>query len=210
MDTDQPSDMPPPPPLVPQKSGMSTTAIVIIAVVAVLIIGVAILAAIAFPATAMVMNQARVAQAEQDVRAVVSSIKSYEIHYGILPTAGSNDESDTPTDSKLIDILSGHDNEYNPKEMPFLEGKRAQPARAGKPARGGFVDEGDGSLSLVDPWGNFYVVRLDLDGDGQIKVPGRSKPVEASVACWSYGKPPNRKDHASAKQNDPSEFITSW
>ena len=51
--------------------------------------------------------------------------------------------------------------------------------------------------SVVDGWGNFFRVRLDMDGDGSIENPcldealeGRAK-LKARVIVWSPGKDGN-------------------
>ena len=170
---------------------------------------IAILAAIAFPATSLVMNQARKAQASQQVAGLVNAIKLFETQYSVLPI-GTNGEEEIPTDQEFIDILTGQDRDQNPKETVFLEGKEAKKASGNKPARSGFVNEGNGSQSLVDPWGNYYIVIMDADDNQEIDVPKTENPVRAKAVAWSYGKPSSKSDPKSAKQNEIKDWLTSW
>jgi len=171
---------------------------------------IAILAAIAFPATSLVMNQARKAQASQQVAGIVNAIKLYETQYSVMPIGDSGGEQDLPTDQNFIDILTGQDRDQNPKEIAFLEGKVAKKPAGKKPARSGFIDEGNGSQSLVDPWGNYYMVIMDADDDGEIRVPQQETPLRTKAVCWSYGKPENASDYKSAKKNEPKDWQASW
>ncbi|MFT5109444.1 MAG: prepilin-type N-terminal cleavage/methylation domain-containing protein [Verrucomicrobiales bacterium] len=171
---------------------------------------IAILAAIAFPATSLVMNQARKAQASQQVSGIVNAIKLFETQYSVLPISGSGGEEEIDTDQAFVDILTGVDTTGNPKGTPFLEGREAKKARGNKPARAGLVQEGNGSQSLVDPWGNYYVVKMDANDDNEIDVPERDNPVRAKAVAWCYGKPTTASDAKSAQQNPASKWLTSW
>ena len=171
---------------------------------------IAILAAIAFPATSLVMNQARKAQASAQVEGLVNAIKLYETTYAVLPLGSGGGEDTVPTDQDFIDILTGHDRDQNPKEISFLEGKEAKKAAGNKPARSGFVDEGNGSQALVDPWGNYYNVIMDANDDKEIDVPQHEQAVRAKAVAWSYGKPENSSDHKTARQNEKKKWLKSW
>ena len=171
---------------------------------------IAILAAIAFPATSMVMNQARKAQAESQVAGIVNAVKLYETQYSVLPLGNSPGEQEIPTDSEFVDILTGVDTDNNTKEISFLEGKQAKKASGSKPARSGFVNQGNGSSSLVDPWGNFYMVILDANYDDEIKVPGTETPIRTKVVAWSFGKPDDSSDYKSARKNTVKDWLASW
>ena len=61
----------------------------------IVIVIIAILASVAFPVTALVMEQARKAEAKNEVSNLVNAIKMYELEYGKLPfQAGEGGESD--------------------------------------------------------------------------------------------------------------------
>jgi len=172
---------------------------------------IAALALISFPAAALVMNQAKKTQAASQVANIENAIKLFEADYGVLPPVeGASDTEKIETDSDFIDILTGQDKDLNPKGITYLEGKEAKKAKGDRPARSGFINEGSGSQSVVDPWGNRYVVMLDIDGDGQLKVPGNSDTIRTAVGVWSYGKPDDDDSHESAKTKEPSKWIRSW
>lgn len=158
-----------------------------------------------------VLDAAARSSAMVQVQALVNAIKIYEIEYGVLPSSGAGaKEEPLPTGPGLIDILTGIDAERNPKQTIFIEGSPAKKAANGKPARSGFIDEGEGSKRLVDPWGNEYRVVLDVDYDKEIKIPGLDKPVRGTAVCWSYGKPGDPKDPKSALKNPPEKWVASW
>jgi hypothetical protein len=152
----------------------------------------------------------RKAQVSQQVAGIVNAIKLYESYYSIQPVGGESDHVNIPTDHVLIDILSGHNESENPSSITFNEGRSAKPAKGRRPAHSGFIDLGDGSQSLVGPWGNPYFVRLDGDDDGHIKDPSSDREIRSEVLCWSYGEADDRNDRASAVQTDPKDWITSW
>jgi hypothetical protein len=75
--------------------------------------------------------------------------------------------------------------------------KQAKPGpKSGGPkwVNGLIDDSGSHFLFVVDPWGNFYHVRLDADGDGSLENPnieerlaGRTR-LQKRVLVWSPGK----------------------
>ena len=165
---------------------------------------------IIFPARSLSPGSSRNLAAHQQVAGLVNAIRMFEISYSVLPDPGGNADLDIPTDPRLVDILTGSNTTQNPKAMTFLETKTAKPPSGNRPARGGLINHGKGSQSLVDPWGNLYMVRIDFDGDGSIEDPGGEGSISASVICWSFGKPSDRGRPASAMENDPEDWITSW
>ena len=86
---------------------------------------------VAFPVTALVMEQARKAEAKNEVTNLVNAIKMYELEYGKLPfQAGEGGESDLEMDTfqdNIISVLAGHNVDgLNPRLKPFYEGKTAK------------------------------------------------------------------------------------
>ncbi len=157
-----------------------------------------------------VWNSADRASAATRIQAVILAIKMYETDYGILPIGKAAGEKPISTGADFIDILSGVDADQNPKQTVYIEGRAAKKAAKGKPVRSGFIDEGNGSRRLVDPWGNEYAVMLDADDDKEIEVPGLDDPIRAFAVCWSYGKPKDPKAPKSAKKNPPKDWVASW
>ena len=130
----------------------------------IVIVIIAILASVAFPVTALVMEQARKAEAKNEVSNLVNAIKMYELEYGKLPfLAGEGGESDLEMDTfqdNIISVLAGYNVDgLNPREKPFYEGKTAKNPDSEKPAGGMFGS--DEQLQLADPWGNEYYITID-------------------------------------------------
>ena len=96
-----------------------------------MIVIIAILASVAFPVPALVMEQARKAEAKNEVTNLVNAIKMYELEYGKLPfQAGEGGESDLEMDTfqdNIISVLAGYNVDgLNPRLKPFYEGKTAK------------------------------------------------------------------------------------
>ena len=171
---------------------------------------IAILAAISIPTMGLVMNQFRKTQAATQIGNLVNAINLYESKYGTLPIGRSGGEEPLETNQDFMDILTGEDREQNPQETAFFEGKQAKKAKGKRPARAGMINEGGGSQSLVDPWGNYYIVMMDADGDKVINVPQEEEPVREDALAWSYGKPEDKSDHKSARKNELKDWVSSW
>jgi len=195
----------------PQKK-TSALKIVLMIVIPLFVLGVIGSIVAGFLVTPIVLEQGRQAEARLVSSGVVSAIRLFETDYGVLPPLRGHSDETIPTDSNLIDVLTGSDLDLNPKGTSYLAGRKAKSANDKLPVRSGFVQE-EGrkdSSSLVDPWGNFYMVIMDIDGDNEITVPGETTPLKLKAACWSYGKPPDKSDHKSALDNPPSEWVKSW
>ena len=94
----------------PSQSRSGFTLIELLIVIAI----IAALALISFPAAALVMNQARKAQASAQVENLVAAIKQFDVAYGVLPLPeGSSEDDELETDSDFIDILTGYDQDGN-------------------------------------------------------------------------------------------------
>ena len=79
----------------------------------------------------------------------------------------------------------------NHRGVVFYTDKAAKPMEDGR-FRRGVTLKPDGSGELWDPWGNFYRVRFDSNGDGEIEnpeAPGTFLPE--SILIWSAGKDGN-------------------
>jgi len=159
-----------------------------------------------------ILDRVILADGERATEKIVDGILRFEADYGVLPPVEGLSEVAIPTDQLLVDILTGSDQEKNPKDNIYLEGSDARRRDGELPFRNGFVDEDgkDTSHSFVDPWGNYYMVIVDADGDGKIKVPGETSPLNLKAVCWSYGEPTKNSDHRSALNNPPTDWIKSW
>ena len=132
---------------------------------------IAILASLAFPVTQAVLARAYKLRAQAVVRDIQVAISNYLTEYNRLPVQGQGGgETPQPTDqsSQLVSILMGESsgqNSLNPRGIVFLTVNTA------KNNRGGLIDNGGGSMSLVDNWGNPYYVVMDTNYDNKVANP---------------------------------------
>jgi len=174
-----------------------------------IVIGIiAILAAVAFPVTGMVLDKARKTEAKNEVMNLVNSVKQYEYEYSKFPIEGGNggDSYETQSDSQFMKILLGTDEKMNPRGSRYYEGKAAKEGVNG-------LDYGEGGddPSLVDPWGNMYYVQIDGNYDGDVIGPtdcGESREIRMSVIGWSKGKP--KGGQGSQEFDECKKWPKSW
>ncbi len=110
-------------------------------------------------------------------RAIVLSHREYQIY----PLLG-NERTIYRTDRVLMDPLLGE----NERGIVFFSGRTARLDDEGRPFRGVHVD-GEGHHQLLDPWGNLYRVKLDLDYDGFVQAPHGPADIAEPVLIWSSG-----------------------
>ena len=166
----------------------------------IVIVIIAILASVAFPVTALVMEQARRSEANNEVTQLKAAIGSYELEYSKLPFAsGTGGEGDLIMDTfqdNIISVLAGYNVDgLNPRKKAFYQGKRAKDAKRSKKPRGGVFGT-DEQLQLADPWGREYHIVIDSNYDNILEdLPGaEDEEVRASVAVWSRGKQKDGED----------------
>ena len=195
------------PPLNTNKSDRGFTLIELLVVITI----IAVLVGLLFPVGNAVMNNSRKTEASADEARIVNACMAYQTDYGKLPLNPGQVDSGTNTSDtcygdpgghayypgfELYDILRAipnpndtynNTNQLNPRQVVYFQGTNAK--NPSNP-REGFVlkDYNDGNYtikagSLVDPWGNEYVVWLDANGDGDL----------TTGASWFYndysGKP---------------------
>ena len=154
-------------------------------------------------------NQAKRAEAMNEVTQLKNAISVYELEYAKLPFQARNaGDADLRMDTfkgNLISVLSGYNIDgLNPRKQAFYQGKRARGRDSQKPTSGVFGT--DEKLKLADPWGNAYSIVFDSNYDLTLKgLPGtEGKEVRASVAVWSTGGADDQKKF------DPEKWIKSW
>jgi hypothetical protein len=119
--------------------------------------------------------------------AIESAVNYYLTEYGSMPYPGASDATIlTSTDTELLHVLLGLEDEMNKRSIKFLI------VREGKENRNGLIytDDSRSVVGLFDPWGSGYNVRLDLDSDQKIDARGETLN-NRRVAVWSNG--PDRK-----------------
>jgi len=171
---------------------------------------IAILASVAFPVTALVIRQARKAEARNEVVNIVRAVTAYNMEYSKLPLRSPGSDTETiETDQEFMAILLGSEDEaLNPRGKSFYTGKEAK-------ERAGGLDYGEGGNSggakprLVDPWGNTYFVAIDANYDHKLQGPPEcgSGDIHQDVICWSKGPP---KEGDDTLFEDCKKWPKSW
>ena len=112
-----------------------------------------------------------------DLGQLCKSIEAYRIEYGKFPDIGTEGSIETESSyTKLVLTLIGKDMSENPRGKVFLRIPRTHRRQQ--------LD-----TRLIDPWGNFYRVRLDSDGDGFVASPMSDGPqvIAQPVIGWTLG-----------------------
>lgn len=131
---------------------------------------IAVLAGIAYPVITGQIAKAKITEGKKVASDLVVSIEQFEAKYDYLPySSGSSPDGivrySTENDG-LLRTLMGLDDEINPNNTQFFEYKAAKNGVNGIVFTGG----GDTPQSLLDPWGNAYVVAIDYTGDREIDL----------------------------------------
>ena len=182
--------------------------LVVIAIIALLVTG-------AFGAYGFVIEKAKKADAQSTCMAVYNAIDQYHTEYDYLPTPtsatkGTDCQSDTTAQEGLIAILKAMDVTQNSKSIDFLgDIKDAKVEGSGSTRKrvNGMIRDAE-TAELVDPWGNYYDVHMDLDLNGKIANPNSEEmasgttELHKSAIVFSAGK-----DHDKAKWKDN---VGSW
>ena len=127
-----------------------------------------------------------------------NAIDQYLGDYDILPSPASaakgiDCESDTSAEEGLITILIGMDITQNFRVTDYLGGIKEAKDEKGKKLSGlvRFVSEDEKSAAVVDPWGNYFRVCIDLDMDKTMGNPmdadGTVPLLFETIIVWSSG-----------------------
>ena len=150
---------------------------------------IAILVGLLIPVVSSVMKSARKSEASADETRIVTAVMSYQTDYGKLPLNSDNTGYVTcygdPSDSarypsyELFDILRAIpepkyniNNQLNPRQVVYFQGNNV---RNPSDPRSGFLltpyNDGNYTIkagSLVDPWGDEYMIWLDGSATGTL------------------------------------------
>lgn len=136
-----------------------------------------IVAGILTPVVIQAMKRAELSTARQDMATIAAAIRAYQREYAVMPAGNSvgygdhlfvgkeGDPINNPIrHTRVMNILRAIDTTYNPRRVVFLE--LPDSAMTGTDRRGEQYTPADGYY--LDPWGNPYMIVMDLDGDNTI------------------------------------------
>ena len=161
----------------------------------VVIVIVAILMGVAFPVFQGVQNQAKKAQAKNDLLQIVTAANAFSTEYGRYPTSASDDSSAQygagfpKTNDIILNELRATATKLNTRLIVFISPPDVKdPA---KPQAG--ISRADNQF--YDPWGRPYAVALDANYDNQITPNpygdnngAGASPLRQGVIAWSVGR----------------------
>jgi len=197
---------------------------------------IGILMGLLFPAFSNMRKKARRTQAETTTKAISGAIKAYFGEYGRMPggkqvgfpdhvfldfSSGGDDGSPMSgalvKQSVVMNILRGIDIANNPNRVVYLD-VPPEDLTSTEPDLNGHVYLASEGFYL-DPWGNPYIIVMDLDFDGQLggfsddlgfptleshinglSPDGNGTFPGSTVAVISYGPDPG----------EVSSFIVTW
>lgn len=215
---------------------------------------IGILAAMLLPAMQAVVKKAKMAKAKTEAQAIATAVEAYDSAYGRFPVsaatqtaAGTNDYTyggsvlagaglpaiNTSGHTEVIAILMDNtdtsvtpvnaNHQKNPRQTIFLSAKMS----------GDTVSPGVGKdLIYRDPWGNPYIISMDLNFDEQTKdafysknnvsaggINGLVNPDGAATDNWLYHSkvmvwsagPDGKIDlNSNAKSGFNKDNVLSW
>jgi len=204
---------------------------------------IGILAGLLLPALGKVKEKAKINQAKTEIAGIVQAVKSYETDYSRLPAIANGSDvtfgfgaltGTYPTNHTVINILmnkdkgSNKDFVRNTKRVKYLDAKDV-----GDNTRPGVGPDG----VYRDPWGNPYVISLDLNFDektqdaiyrldavsfqsanlepvgfnGLVRAGGaNSYSFSGNVMVWSLGPDGKSSGSVNAKTGVNKDNILSW
>jgi prepilin-type N-terminal cleavage/methylation domain-containing protein len=168
-----------------------------------------ILMGLLFPAFRGAQDQAKRAQAKNDLTQIVTAVSAFYTEYGRMPIPSSEADGsagytygDTSQGAKhandwLFNVLrpmsglSGDQLNENPRLISFITPPIAKDSAN---PRNGLAQSGVKVGQWCDPWGTPYNIRLDSGYSNWVSTnpPYQNAPtwdgVNGSVTAWSYGK----------------------
>lgn len=200
----------------------------------VVIVIIAILAGLLLPAVIGGIKKAEITQAQTEIKLIEAAINAYRVDYGKYPNEGPGNDELYYGYRKLIDTLRGSNipgsvqdllgfgntwQNQNPRQRVYLQVSEKSIQTNAPGVQTQWISTKEGSLAveaqvgdLADPWGNRYVVSVDMTHDGQV---GQSNPnfadgetIRRGVAVWSWG-PTNQGSNCRPNKDDKTH-IRSW
>lgn len=164
---------------------------------------IAVLASVSFSPIISFINKGKLTEAASVANDFETAIEAFNQEYTYLPFVDSTPESDeegfesdNANGAAFIEVLMGTEEEVNDKQIEYFVPKVA------KNNASGILDDG----TVLNPWGDAYIIRLDYDGDGSIDTslidPFFSGFQNASSIISSAGP--------SGFYEEEEENATSW
>ena len=160
---------------------------------------IAVLASAGFGVGIMATNKAKKVTAEAAAQSIVSAVNSYYSENGSLPIpqgggaaveGGTKYETSSQDGLKILNILSGFEDEVNTRKVKYLTVKE------GKAKKNGIIYSASGKevTGLFDPWGNPYTIVMDTNYEERLKVkPGSNETVLNGRRCAVYSVGADKK-----------------
>jgi prepilin-type N-terminal cleavage/methylation domain-containing protein len=201
-----------------QERSKSPAAFTLIELLIVIII-IAILVAFLFPAFRGAQNQAKKAQAKNDLIQIVTAVNAFYTEYGKYPTSATTDTSATygpggsNTNDVLFNELRAKSPTLNTRQIVFIS-----PPDVKDPAnpRSG-IGTTTGAGQYYDPWGKPYAIAIDADYTNSVANPygpaatggAGSDPILQGVIAWSLGSDGKLGNNGDNKFTN-SDDVISW
>jgi type II secretory pathway pseudopilin PulG len=195
-------------PITDNREREAFTLIELLVVISIIII----LAGMLFPAYRGAQNQARKAQAKNDVTQIVTAVNAFYTEYGRYPLSPTADTTYGPggapvTNQTLFNSLRGLDPTDNPRQVVFISPPDAKSTT--NPKAG--IGSGGTLGQFFDPWGTNYVVRIDGTYDNQLLNPYTADTgagpgtLHLGVIAWSLGS-----DAVQGTDFSKADDVLSW
>lgn len=160
---------------------------------------IAILATLLMPMINGALKKADKGKAQHDISGLVAAIRQYYGDYGKWPCE-RNGLADSIYGGKgssfeqnfVIGVLRGTNRVYNPRGTAYLDVPKE--SMSGRDSSGQSYTASEGYF--LDPWGNPYMIAMDTDNNGEVRMQGLSSPPAPSsdiryagrtIAVVSYG-----------------------
>jgi prepilin-type N-terminal cleavage/methylation domain-containing protein len=163
---------------------------------------IAILIGLLFPAFRAVQDQAKRAQAKNDLTQIVNAVNAYYTDYGKYPLA--TDDSIITNNAALMNVLRALDATNNPRQIVFISPPNVKDTAN---PRSGIGSDG----KYYDPFATPYRLRIDGNYDNQLANPYTADTgagpatLNIGVIAWSFGK-----DAAQGANFNASDDVISW
>jgi len=185
----------------------------------VVIIIIAILIGFLFPAFRGVQDQAKRAQAKNDLSQIVTAVNAFYTEYGKYPLVtadtiyGPEGTSSADLFYTLRAVASGLNtgNAINPRQIVFISPPDVKDPAS--PHAG--ISPTDGQY--YDPWGTVYNVEIDGNYDSQITNPypdtdgsAGASPLRQGVIGWAWGNDQTKGSKGVSTNFKGSDDVISW